>query len=142
MIALCLGIIALLVFVPDIPLSRTLHVWLVALPAERLETLDRKRLFFLIALAMFFAAGAEMMVLIGSAEIAATLAWQIALYADAVTATIVAAVLVRTRPAITYVAARTMGLVRRASRRRRTCKPTGRAAANDDDPAPARTLAA
>jgi hypothetical protein len=137
MLYLFAGIIALLRWIPDIPLSRSLHRWVVKEPVRQLAEFDRAKLIFLVIMLGILVAGAETIVLLGSAELAMAFAWQTALYADAMLVTLTAAALARARPilAMLGVVGRSL-LPRRAPRaRRRQRVAAERSSANDDDPA-------
>ncbi|GAA4020147.1 hypothetical protein GCM10022280_20520 [Sphingomonas swuensis] len=136
MLVLCLAMIALLRLAPGLVLSRTLHRLLVEEPVRQLAALDRTRLLTLVVLGLLLCAGAEVFVLMGSAEMAFVLATQIALYLDAVAVSIVAAVALRARPLVQWLGARLQSRGRRSPRHRRTRRPAVRSLANDDDPAP------
>ncbi|GLR47866.1 hypothetical protein [Sphingomonas astaxanthinifaciens] len=144
MLYLFVAVIALLRWIPDIPLSRSLHRWLVEEPVRQLSQFNRAKLFFLVIMLTLMVAGAETIVMLGSAELAMAFAWQLALYADALTVTLTAALLVRARPVTALIAVGARALLpRRAGRaRRRQRVAAERTSANDDDPALALALAA
>ena len=136
MLYLFAGIIALLRWAPDIPLSRSLHRWVVEEPVRQLSEFDRTKLIFLIIVLALLVAGAETIVMLGSAELAMAFAWQVALYTDAMLVTLTAAALARARPVLTMLGVIGRSLLpRRASRAPRRQRVTGeRSSANDDDP--------
>ena len=137
MLYLFASLIALLRLVPDIPLSRSLHRWVVEEPARHLSEFDRTRLIFLIIVLAIMVAGAETIVMLGSTEFAMAFAWQVAVYTDAMVITLTAAVLARARPILTIAGVMARALLpRRAPRaRRRQRVAAERRNANDDDPA-------
>ena len=138
MLMLAYAVMALLILVPDIPLSRSLHRSLVAEPVRLAATLSRTRLIFLAIMLLLVVAGAEVVLMIGSAEAVSAFAWQAAVYADAVSVTLFAGALAKARALLPWLKARPARQFRlRASRRKRAGTSVQDRAANDDDPAPA-----
>ena len=119
---------------PRLPVSRLLHRLTVEMPLHRLAVLDRRHaIFALILLAMLFV-GSEMIMMLGSADIAMLLAWDVSIFVDALVAAWTLAAVSRSRTAwqmLAGIAARPLrGARRRAPRRRRAGL---QAAANDSD---------
>lgn len=142
-----LGLIITMRFFPETAFARLLHFHLVEQPMARLSKLERHHLLFLMtAIAMLFAAS-EVIAIVGSADVALSIAWDMSLYFDAVAvAAIVAAarhISLAVRFTRTHLSART-GLLRRRGRRERRSRRQASAPvkANDDDPAPAFAMAA
>ncbi|TMJ19361.1 MAG: hypothetical protein E6G92_06125 [Alphaproteobacteria bacterium] len=133
------GIVLLVIVVmrlfPAIPLSRALHRALVEAPLERLGAMSRRHLIYAALLAGMMIAGAEVILLLGSADMAMLMAWDVSLYVDGLIATWTISALVRGKSAWNVVAARWLSPLRRAARpraRRQRRDPT-RTAANDSD---------
>lgn len=79
-----LGLIFTMRFFPETAFGRLLHFHLVEQPLATISKLERHHvLFLLIAIAMLFAAS-EVIAILGSADIALGLAWDVSLYFDAV----------------------------------------------------------
>lgn len=138
-----LGLILTMRFFPDTAFARLLHVHLV----ERPMVLERHHLLFLIiTMAMLFAAG-EIIAILGSADIALGMAWDISLYFDAVAVAAVVAATRHVRLAARFAQARLdprsafLPHQRRRERRRRN-RSIIAAKGNDDEPGPAFAIAA
>lgn len=137
MLVLCCGLLCMMWLAPELPASRWLHRRTVELPVRVLASLDRTRLLAFVVLCVLMSAGAEVLIMLGSAEMAMALAWQIAVYLDAVTLSIGATILVRAKPLLRMLAPRASSLARRSARQRRRRRAIAPSSANDDDPAPA-----
>ncbi len=125
-----------LVAVPETKVARVLHVWLVAMPARKLDRITRGKVILVVPLAIFVALVAwqlegEGLRLLGmmAPEITTFVTmFEITTWLDVVVAAITTASVLRLRTIRHIVQAR---LPRRKPRARRTRKP--RAPANDDD---------
>jgi len=133
---MALGAILTMWRFPHIPLARWLHRWLVEAPAARMARAHPAQLFFLVIVAGVMLAGGEMILLMGGAEAAMALAWQLSLYLDAGVALAAAGALTKVRPLLALLRHRPRQRPQAARRRRRQrvgAAPTP--PANDDDPA-------
>jgi hypothetical protein len=129
---------------PAIPLSRALHRALVEAPLQRLGAMSRRHLIYGALLAGMMLAGAEIVLLLGSADMAMLMAWDVSLYVDALIATWTLSALVRGKSAWNVVAARWLSPLRRAARpraRRQRRDPTRTAAKDPDEDAGGRAYA-
>jgi hypothetical protein len=125
-----------LVAVPETKVARVLHVWLVAMPARKLDRITRGQVILVLALAIFVALVAwqlegEGLRLLGmmAPEITTFVTmFEITTWLDVGVAAIATASVLRLRTIRDIVQAR---LPVRQSRARRTCKP--RVPTNDDD---------
>ena len=140
---IALGLIAAMRLFPETAFAKMLHRWLVERPTRRLATLQRHQLIFLlIAIAMALAAG-EVIAVVGSADLALGLAWDLSIYFDAVAVTAVVAV--ARYAGITVKACRarffTSKRVVVAARERRS-RPRSRPSPNANDDDPSRAVAA
>ena len=145
---LALGLILTMRFFPQTAFARFLHFHLVERPMTELSKLERHHLLFLmIAIAMLFA-GSEIIAIVGSADMAFSIAWDMSLYFDAVAVAALVAAARQIRIAVRLARARmsvrpALLLRRRGSRERRQRPPSSTATtANDDDPDPALAIAA
>ncbi|WP_123881601.1 hypothetical protein [Aurantiacibacter spongiae] len=139
-----------LLFYRETDLGRAWHEQAVERPARRLAAMERHHLLFAVALAVLFAAGGEIVLLMGP-EFMAAYALDLAIYADALLISYAAAVATRLRGVVSALRyARPAAMRRRSARARRAriaAVRRGRRPANDDDgPAPGKrpglTLAA
>lgn len=136
------GLILAMRLFPETPFARSVHLHLVERPMAWLSKLERHQLvFFLIAVAMLLAAG-EIIAIVGSADVALTLAWDLSLYFDAVAVAAVVAAARQIRIAVRLARARLGALpavprmMRRSAREVRPHRrPSAPTSANDDDPA-------
>lgn len=131
--SLLLVIVTMKLF-PRVPVSRMLHQMLVEAPLAALATMSRRHMIFgLILVAMLFA-GAELIMMLGSADVVMVLAWDVSLYVDAVIAAWALAAVARSRAAWQALAGIVTWPLRaegpRTSRRRRA---NTEKAANDSD---------
>jgi hypothetical protein len=86
MIESLIGAMLVMTLFPETAAARTLKRLLVDLPAQRLASLDRRQVIFgLVVIAMFLVAQ-DMVVLLGSVDLAMVYAWDLSLYVDAVLA--------------------------------------------------------
>jgi hypothetical protein len=132
---------------PETPFARALHRALVAGPLERLAAMDRRHALFalaVIALALF---ASDMIALIGSADLAFAIAWDVSVYVDALAVAWTLAAIGRSKGAWLAVKAR-FGPPRGRSirrpmprRRRSATQPAANDSADDGD-AGRRALAA
>jgi hypothetical protein len=120
---------------PEIPLSRALHRALVEAPLERLAAMSRRHLIYAALLAGMMLAGAEIILLLGSADMAMLMAWDVSLYVDALIATWTISALVWGKSAWNAVAARCLSPFRTAARPRapRRRREASRSADKDSD---------
>jgi hypothetical protein len=143
-----LGLILTIRFFPETAFARLFHFHLVEQPMARLSKLERHHLLFLmIAIAMLFAAS-EVIAIVGSADVALSIAWDMSLYFDAVAVAAIVAAARQIKIAVRLVQARLtarrrLPLARPRSRQSRVrTQSSAPANANDDDPAPVLAVAA
>jgi hypothetical protein len=134
MIECLIGAMLVMTLFPETAFARTLKRFLVDLPAQRLASLDRRQVIFgLVVIAMFLVAQ-DMIVLLGSVDLAMVYAWDLSLYVDAVLA--VTAVAVSSRTVGLRTTARSIWPKFRRPAGRRSREPRRRSlahrAANDD----------
>ena len=127
-------VIAMMKLFPELPTSRTLHRALVEAPLDRLAKMGRRHLIYAAVLVGMMFAGAEMVMLLGSADLMMLMAWDVSLYVDALIATWTLSAVMRGKAAWRTLAAPFFRPLRRAprSRRRIVRKP----AANDSEEGP------
>lgn len=118
---------------PDIPFSRLLRRWLVEAPAARLARIHPAQVIFLVIVAAVLVAGGEMILLMGGAEAALALSWQLSLYLDAGIAVAAAGALARLRPLLLVAVHRVRRRPQAPRRRRTRVAATASPPANDDD---------
>jgi hypothetical protein len=136
-----LGLICTMRFFPETAFARLLQFHLVEQPMARLSKLERHHLLFLmIAIAMLFA-GSEIIAILGSADMAFSIAWDMSFYFDAVavTALVTAARQIRiavrlTRSSLSTRPTLRLGRKRRSREVRSPAQSRASASANDDDP--------
>ena len=117
---------------PQVPASRQLHRALVEAPLRGLAAMSRRHLIYgMVLLGMLFA-GAEMIMLLGSADLVMLMAWDVSLYVDAMIATWTIATVARGKAAWQMLAARLTGR-RGAPRPRAPRRRAESRAANDAD---------
>ena len=119
---------------PQVPLARALHLMLIELPLRKIAVMDRRHLLFGVILVGMLFASAELIMMLGSADIAMVMAWDASVYVDALLATWALAAVARSKAAwqalVGLVTRPLRGARLRSSRRRRA--NTGKAA-NDAD---------
>jgi hypothetical protein len=135
MLMMVIGAIITMHRFPDTPLARLLHRWLVDAPTARLARVHPAQLIFVVIVAGVLVAGGEVVLLMGGAEAAMALSWQLSLYLDAGIALAAAGALTRLKPFIQMVVHRRPRRPRVAGRRRRTPAASCRPANDDDRPA-------
>ncbi len=125
-------VIAMMKLFPELPTSRTLHRALVEEPLARIAAMGRRHLIYAAVLIGMMFAGAELVMLLGSADLMMLMAWDVSLYVDALIATWTLSAVMRGKAAWRALARRFLRPLRRAprSRRRRVVRRT---AANDAD---------
>lgn len=131
MLQMLIGSMIVMRVFPDLPIARQLHRWLVEAPAARLARLHPAQVIFVIIVGGVLLAGGEIILLMGGAEAAMALSWQLSLYLDAGAALAVASAIARVRPFLMLLKPRPMR-PRTAARRRRE-RVTSSPFANDDD---------
>lgn len=135
------AIVAMRLF-PESPLSQLLHLHLVVRPMDWFSKLERHHLLYAVLLiGMLFAAG-EIIAVLGSADVALALAWDVSIYLDAVAVAAAIAVARQARIAIRLIRSKGSSIVTRPAARRSGRERRDRASstppANDKDaPAPA-----
>ena len=67
---------------PETPIGKAINHMMVAWPLDRLSRMSRTHVIFSLALIVMLVAGAEMIAIVGSADIAVMMAWDVALYVD------------------------------------------------------------
>lgn len=87
---------------PQTPTARWLHLHMVELPLAALGNLQRKHVLFLI----LAVAAAQPLMMMGAADLAVVIAWDMTLYVDAAIAVYAAAALARARAAAQQIRAR------------------------------------
>jgi len=134
---------------PHSPAGRWLNHVLVELPLRLFGKMQRHHLIFLVVIVMLAMVGTELIFALGSVDVAVLYALDVSLYVDGLLMTVAVASLVRTRSAAATLRASATVLVARLRRRfgrrrvRSACvRREGRGAANEDEPAPAWSLAA
>jgi len=131
---LLLLVIATMKLFPAIPVSRLLHRTLVELPLHKLATLSRTHLIFGVVLLGMVFASAELIMLLGSADVVMVIAWDVSLYADALIAAWTLAAVTRTKAAWHALAGFILRPFRAARRRAPRARRSGTGkAANDAD---------
>jgi hypothetical protein len=125
---------------PETPVARHLHRHLVEKPVERLGAFERHKVIFWFVACIILAGSAQIVAMLGSAELVTLMAWDLSIYIDAVVATWTLAAVARGKAAYHSLRSSALRLpnrilrscrrlVRIRSRRARTAaKP-----ANDDE---------
>lgn len=134
--ALALAAVALMRWMPDLPLARLLHRHMVEKPVVFLLSLSRVQVIKLALIAGLLLTMGDLVLMLGSADVLFVYAGELALYVDVVAMAILAASVTRVRTGVHWLALRFRPAKRssRVNRRRRTRrKPTSVAPANDDD---------
>jgi hypothetical protein len=119
---------------PAVPASRFLHRMLVELPLQRLAVMDRRHLIFGVMLVGMLFASAELIMMLGSADVVMVMAWDVSLYVDALLAAWALAAVARSKAAwraFADIMTRPLRTARRRTPRRRRAAATK--AANDAD---------
>ena len=128
---------------PRVQVSRMLHHMLVEAPLAAIARMSRRHLIFGVVLLATLFAGAELIVMLGSADVAMVLAWDVSLYVDALLAAWALAAVARGKAAWQALAAIVTRPLRAARRRapRRRRAATGKAANDSDEDGGARVYA-
>ena len=137
-IVILAAIIAMRLF-PESPLAKLLHLHLVVRPMNWFSKLERHHLLYAaLLIGMLFAAG-EIIAVLGSADVALALAWDVSIYLDAVAVAAAVAVARQARVAIQLVRSKSSSIVTRPAARRSGRERRDRASstppANDKDAA-------
>ncbi|MGJ3648796.1 hypothetical protein ACLB0R_10020 [Sphingomonas sp. GlSt437] len=140
MIALALALIAIIGIrlSPDAFISRLVDRWLVRPIAGYLNKLDRRHLIFVVLILLVMLTAGELLAAFGPLDAGLILMWDVASFADAIAATVLAASIIRLKPIVAQlrlVVSRWQP--RRRQRRDRSGATTIRAANDEDGPAPA-----
>ncbi len=118
---------------PRLPVSCQLHHLLVEMPLAALAKISRRHLIFVVALLVMLVTTSEMIMLLGSTDIAMMLAWDVSIYVDALIAAWTLAAVTRSKAAwraLAGILTRPLRAARRRAPRRRSGAHT---AANDAD---------
>jgi len=115
---LALTTLVMLLF-PQTPAARWLHLHLVELPLALIGRLERKHILYLVV----GIAAAQPLMMMGAADLAAVIAWDMAIYVDAAIATYAAAMLAKSRAALQHLRSRTAYRLRRPFSRARPRTP-------------------
>jgi hypothetical protein len=135
--AVAVGIIMILKLFPDTPTARLLHTYLVERPAAWIASRTRAHVIMGLILIGLAFSGAEFVMLAGTADVAMLMAWDMAVFFDALIVSWAAASTARVGAAKQYLLSLWRGgrprvkARRRAVRQRRARQPS-----NDDEPAP------
>lgn len=116
---LALATLVMLLF-PRTPAARWLHLHLVELPLAWLGKLERKHILFLIV----GLAAAQPLMMMGAADLAAVVAWDMAIYFDVAIAAYAAAALAKSRAALHHLRSRTAHWLGRPTARARPRTPS------------------
>lgn len=138
---LVIALMLVMKLAPQSPAGRWLNLHLVELP---LQSFDYRRLVWLVLLVALAFAASELIPLLGGTDFLTVYAWDLTVYFDAAIVAYALAAVARVRAGVKWIALRASLRLRRsprARRVRRVARPQGRSA-NDDDPAPACSLAA
>ena len=137
MLAGCLlFLIATMLLFPGTALGRLLHEQLVERPLARLQTVQRHHLIFLIGLVVLALVAGEMIVIMGSFDLAVVMAWDVSICVDALIATATLAAMARAKAGWHVLTTKVSRSIRRPrNRARRTSRPGRRShiSANDDE---------
>ena len=117
---------------PQVPAARWLHLHLVELPLALLGRLERKHILFLLV----GLAAAQPLMMMGAADLAAVIAWDMAIYFDVAVAVYAAAALAKTRAAGHHLRSRTAYWIRRPFTRARTRAPSAPRRRPEQNPKP------
>ncbi|WP_109808688.1 hypothetical protein [Sphingosinithalassobacter portus] len=122
---------------PDVPVVRAIHDSLIVKPLAWLDSLERRHMLFALVFIGIALGGFEMIAVLGSADVAALLAWDISLYLDTVIAVWTMSTIGKARGAAAYLRSRIAGLLSRRpsarTRKRRARVAAARKPANDSD---------
>ncbi len=131
---LLLAIVTMKLF-PRVPVSRNLHHMLAEAPLAALARMSRRHLLFgVILVGMMLFVSAELIMMLGSADVVMVMAWDVSLYVDAVIAAWTLAAVSRSKAAWQAFAAIATAPFRAARRRAPRRRPAGtEKAANDSD---------
>jgi hypothetical protein len=105
---------------PETDLGRWLHLHMVELPLATIARLERKHILFLFVVI----GAAQPLMMMGAADLALVIAWDMAVYADVALAAYAAAALARTRAAWQHLRSRTAYWLRRPFTRTRPRAPS------------------
>jgi hypothetical protein len=146
MIGYAAFIVAMLVMklTPPSPLGRWLNLMLVERPLARVAGTDRHRVIFALVMIGILLFASEALMALGSFDLLTAFAWDLTAYLDVMVVAYALATVGRARAGLKWGAQRASlwrGSRPRARRVRSARKRQDRAS-NDDDPAPARRLAA
>ncbi len=83
MLVLLAGLILFLRLGRELPLGRTLHGRLVEAPVHWALTAERREVLFVAFTLVLFVVGADMVLLLGSADLLLVLSWNLSVYFDA-----------------------------------------------------------
>ncbi len=145
---LLLGMMLIMRLFPETPLAKTLHCHLVERPVDWVQNRTRHDLLFYLALTFMLLVGDELVVMLGSFELAMMFAWDVSLYVDALIATSALSAAGRWKGLTAWmrgkIAVARPAYRRRTRRRARRQISVSKSArpANDDDGDPAFVLAA
>ncbi|HTU10708.1 MAG TPA: hypothetical protein VMG08_07385 [Allosphingosinicella sp.] len=130
-----LAVLLVMKWLPDLPVSRTLHHLLVEAPLALLARFDRRHVIFVGVIAALSFTGMEMIMLFGSAEMFMLYAWDVTLVVDALIATWTLSTVARGKAAWRAFAGLVAAPFRKLARPRttRTRPEASRKAANDAD---------
>jgi hypothetical protein len=117
---------------PRTPAARWLHLHMVELPLALIARLERKHILFLLV----GIAAAQPLMMMGAADLAAVIAWDMAIYFDVAIAAYAAAALARTRAAWRHLRSRTAYWIRRPFTRARSRAPSAPRRRPDQAPKP------
>jgi ABC-type multidrug transport system fused ATPase/permease subunit len=138
MIECLIGAMLVMTLFPETAFARTLKRFLVDLPVQRAAALDRRQVIYALALIAMFLLAQDMIMLLGSVDMAMVYAWDLSLYVDAILAATAVVVSSRTTGLRTVARSilpkfrRPTGRRAREHRRRSLVAP----AANDDADGP------
>jgi len=131
---------------PRSPLARWLNVALVERPLAKIAAMDRRQVIMLLIVVGLSLFATEAILMLGSYDLVTLYAWDLTMYLDVMVVAYALAAVARARAGVKWFASSAARLLRRGvrSRARRSRSAVRRQdrSANDDDPAPARTLAA
>jgi hypothetical protein len=129
---------------PQSPLGRWLNLHLVELP---LRNFDYRRIFWLALFVALAFATSDVLPLVGGTDFLTVYAWDLTVYFDAMVVAYALATVARARAGVRWLALRASLLLlwrgpRSRARRTRPARKLRDRVSNDDDPAPAWSLAA
>jgi hypothetical protein len=148
MIGYAVFIIVVLVMklTPQSPLGRWLNLTLVERPLARIAVMDRRQAIFSLVMIGVLLFASEAIMALGSFDLLTAFAWDLTAYFDVMLVAYAVAAVTRARAGVKWFALRAsrslLGRSRPRARRVRGLRAHRDRASNDDDPAPARRLAA